>query len=136
MNLREQLIRDERCVLRVYNDSLGVPTIGVGRNLRDKGLSQHEADILLDNDILEVSAAVTSNLPWTMGLDEPRRAVLLNMAFNMGLGGLMEFTKTLAHVEAGEFHEASLEMLRSTWATQVGDRAVRLSIQMRTGEWQ
>ena len=52
MTLRDQIIRDEDCRLRVYYDPLGVPTIGVGRNLRDKGISQTEADFLLGNDIL------------------------------------------------------------------------------------
>jgi lysozyme len=130
------LTRDEGCRLRVYNDSLGVPTIGVGRNLRDKGISQIEADFLLDNDIAEYSAAVLARIPAAYRLDEVRRAVLVGMAFNLGLTGLMKFSKLLAAVERGDYDVAAAEMMDSRWATQVGDRAARLARQIQTGEWQ
>lgn len=133
--LREQLIRDEGCRLRVYDDARGIPTIGVGRNLRDKGISQHEADALLDADILECAASVTSTWPWTMKLDEARRAVLVSMRFNLGLRGLFGFTHMLAAAERGDYAEAAKEMLRSQWAGQVGLRAARLAMQMESGEW-
>lgn len=135
MTLRDQLIRDEGCRLRVYDDTRGIPTIGVGRNLRDKGISQSEADLLLDHDLSESAAAVSLNLPWTDHLDEPRRAVFINMTFNLGMAGLLKFTRTLALAERGEYDEAAQEMLRSKWARQVGLRATRLSEQLRTGEW-
>ncbi|HYE19703.1 MAG TPA: glycoside hydrolase family protein [Tepidisphaeraceae bacterium] len=136
MTLREQLIRDEGCKLRVYKDSRGIETIGVGRNLRDKGISQHEADMLLDADILEYSAAVIANLPWSLRLDEARRAVLVNMAFNLGVRGLLGFRNMLAAVEAGQYDRAADEMMDSQWAGQVGERAARLARQMQTGIWQ
>ena len=135
MTLREQLIRDEGCKLRVYKDSRGIETIGVGRNLRDKGISQHEADMLLDADILEYSAAVIAHLPWSLRLDEARRAVLINMAFNLGVRGLLGFKNMLAAVEAGAYDRAAAEMMDSRWAGQVGERAARLARQMQMGEW-
>ena len=134
-NLRDQIIRDEGCRLKVYTDTVGVPTIGVGRNLKDKGISQQEADLMLDNDLSEYSAAVLINFPWAMGLTEVRRAVLTNMAFNLGIKGLKKFKKMLAAAENGDYEKAAEEMLDSDWATQVGDRAVRLANQMASGEW-
>ena len=135
MTLRDQILRDEGCRLRPYKDSEGLLTIGVGRCLDRKGISQTEADFLLGNDILEYTAAVNSNIPCAIRLDEARRGVLINMAFNLGIAGLMKFRKMLAAVEAGEWDRAAAEMMDSRWAGQVGERAHRLARQMQTGEW-
>ncbi len=66
-------------------------------------------------------------------LDEARQLVIANMAFNLGLGGLMLFTHMLAAVARGEYETAACEMLASAWAQQVGPRAHRLAKQMQTG---
>ena len=133
-DLRGQLIRDEGVRLKLYMDSLGVPTIGVGRNLRDRGISLSEADALLDNDIRE-ALTLAERLPWVLDLDEARRGVLYNMAFNLGVQGVLGFTKTLALIHDRRYAEAAAEMLRSDWAKQVGARAERLSLQMEEGRW-
>jgi len=134
VTLKEQLIRDEGIKLRVYQDSRGVPTIGVGRNLRDKGISLTEAEMLLDNDLRD-AFRLADQLPWITELDEARRNVLFNMAFNLGVQGVLGFTKTLELVRQGRYAEAAAEMLRSDWAKQVGNRAERLSLQLEHGQW-
>ena len=58
------------------------------------------------------------------------------MAYNMGVGGLLGFRKTLGFIEAGDYASASVEMLNSRWATQVGGRANKLSRVMLTGSWE
>jgi len=136
MTLREQLIRDEGVVLKPYFDSVGKLTIGVGRNLDDVGISRHEAEYLLDQDILRASEALLAHLPWINDIDSVRRAVLINMAFNMGIGGLLQFKKTLTAIKLSDWHGAARHMLDSKWAAQVGPRATRLAKQMRTGVWQ
>lgn len=136
MTLREQLMRDEGCRLKPYRDSVNKLTIGFGRNLDDVGVSLGEAIAMLDTDISRSSAAVLAHLPWAMSLDEARRGVLVNMAFNMGIGGLLGFKKMLAACEKGEWTTAAAEMLDSEWAAQVGVRAERLVRQMESGEWQ
>jgi lysozyme len=64
-----------------------------------------------------------------------RFAVLVNMAFNLGVGGLLHFQNMLSFVKAASWVSAADEMLRSKWANEVGDRAQRLATQMRTGDW-
>ena len=136
MTLREQLIRDEGGFQsKPYLDSVGALTIGYGRNLRDVGISEAEAAFMLDNDLGAAAGDVDRAVPWARGLDEVRRAVLVNMRFNMGLGGLLGFRKMLDAAEAGDWQRAAAEMLDSRWARQVGDRAQRLARQMTTGEW-
>lgn len=119
---------------KVYLDTEGIETIGVGRNLKDKGLSEDEIDYLLQNDISEFKSGVQDTWSWWDNLDDVRQRVVVDMAFNMGLGGLSKFKKTLGHIEAGEYEEAASEMLNSRWAEQVGRRAKTLSEMMRTGE--
>lgn len=135
-NLADQLIRDEGLKLKPYKDTVGKLTIGVGRNLDDVGISEAEARDLLGNDIGRVCDSLGDVLPWLANLDEVRRAVLYNMAFNMGVGGLLKFRTTLGLVQSGNYRAASEAMLDSIWAKQVGDRATRLSMQLATGEWQ
>lgn len=134
-NIRDQLIRDEGVKLTAYKDIVGKTTIGVGRNLDDVGISLSEANLLLDTDICRATEALLLALPWVSTLAEPRRGVLINMAFNLGIKGLLGFTNTLSLIKSGKYLEASVEMLKSKWATQVGERAVRLSDQMATGIW-
>jgi lysozyme len=99
------------------------------------GITLDEASFLLVGDIERARQALYQKLPWTLRISDARRGALVNMAFNMGIDKLMDFKKTLAHMEAGRWFEASQEMLASTWAKQVGDRAVRLSDQVRLDEW-
>lgn len=136
MTLQEQLIRDEGLRLKPYRDTVGKLTIGVGRNLEDVGISHEEAMLLLDHDIARAEAEVNAHLPWSRQLGEPRRAVLVNMAFNLGIGGLLQFRRALAAMQRGDYDLAAREMLDSKWAEQVGARATRLARQMREGEWQ
>ena len=135
MTLREQLLRDEGCRLKVYKDSVGKLTIGIGRNLEDKGISLAEAEAMLDHDIRDFTAEVLVALPWSTALDEVRRGVLVNMAFNMGVQGLRGFTKALAAMQAGDWFTAAAHMMDSKWARQTGVRAERLAEQLRGGEW-
>lgn len=136
--LETQLRRDEGEVLYAYSDSEGWLTIGIGR-LIDKrkggGISQQESSMLLANDIAKVAAGVSSALPWSDQLDEARRGVLLNMAFQMGLQGLLGFKNTLSTIQAGNYQLAAQQMLQSLWARQTPERAKRLSDQMADGQW-
>ena len=137
--ITKQLRRDEGVVEHAYQDHLGWWTIGVGRLIdKRKGgrLTDDEIDYLLANDIAEKERELKASVSFYKRLDEARKGVLLNMAFNLGVQGLLGFRNTLKLIETGKYEEASKEMLKSKWARQVGDRAVRLSKQMLTGEWQ
>lgn len=137
----DQLRRDEGLRLKPYRDSRGVFTCGYGHNLdahRESimaPVSQVQADQWLVQDVHAAIGSVLDKLPWTVKMDEARRGVLVNMAFNMGIGALLGFSNTLRFVESGDYEAAATEMLKSDWAKQVGDRAVRLAEQMRSGQW-
>lgn len=118
-----------------YKDTVGKTTIGVGRNLDDRGLRSSEVDFLLENDIKEVIEELRKNLPWTERLDPVRKTVLHDMLFNLGWTRLSQFKNTLGFVERAEYEKAAVAMLQSKWATQVGNRAKRLARMMHTGQW-
>ena len=82
-----------------------------------------------------MAAALDAKIPWWRKAGEARSAVLLNMAFNMGLAGLLGFHATLQAVREGRWKDARDGMLASKWAGQVGRRASELAEQMVTGEW-
>lgn len=119
-----------------YKDHLGYDTIAVGRLVHKGrgGLTAAECDYLLANDVRRFEAELNTAIPWWKTLDPVRQRVLLDMAFNMGTNGLMQFKNTLAFVKAGKYSEAAKGMLASKWATQVGARAITLSEMMRTGK--
>jgi lysozyme len=132
----DQLKRDEGFRQFPYRDSRGVLTIGYGFNLQSDGLTEAEAISVLHQRVWRVYLQLIDALPWVKQLDGPRQGVLLNMAYNLGVHGLLQFTVTLQNVQAGDYDAAAEAMLRSVWADQVGERARRLALQMRTGEWQ
>jgi lysozyme len=128
------LIKHEGLRLKPYVDTVGKLTIGVGRNLTDVGITLAEANFLLENDLNKVITVLTARLPWLYTLNSARQIVLLNMAFNMGVEGLLQFHTTLALIQAGHYDQAASAMLQSKWATQVGQRAIELARIMQTGE--
>ena len=138
MDLKSQLLREEGAESCAYQDSLGFWTIGVGRLIDSRkggGLSNEEIDFLLENDIKTKTREVLLALPWMPRLSDPRQAVLIGMAFQMGIGGLLKFKRMLSAVETGQYGEAAMEMLDSKWAQQTRERAKRLARQIITGDW-
>jgi lysozyme len=139
MNITEQLKRDEGFKLTAYQDHLGYWTIGVGRLIdirKGGGITAEEAEFLLANDIQRRTKDLSISLPWFDELDEVRKGVLVNMAFQLGTNGLLNFKKTLESVRRGHYVAAANEMLQSKWADQTPMRAERLAKQMMTGVWQ
>jgi lysozyme len=152
--LIDQLILHEGLELKVYKDTLGIDTIGVGRNLEDRGItdgelmhmnllreeihttgiSEEDARFLLGNDIDIVERELLDAHPCMERLDDVRIRVLLDMAFNLGVPRLRKFKNMWAGIHEGDYIRAGDEMMDSRWANQVGARAVRLCKMMKEGE--
>ena len=144
-NTIAQVKRHEGLSLVPYRCPAGYLTIGYGHNIdagngpdikEDDRITEKEAEKLLELDLRAVGTSLDSALPGWRKLDEPRQSVILNMAFNLGVRGLMGFKKALAAVKAGDFENADSEMLDSKWRRDVKVRAYELAEQMRTGKWQ
>jgi lysozyme len=152
--LIEKLILHEGLKLQVYQDTLGIDTIGIGRNLEDRGISKEELDdmdiptighiyeygiteadavYLATNDVQIVEKELLEAHPCVAELDAVRQLVLVDMAFNMGVPRLRKFKKMWAAVHKKDFPTAAKEMLDSRWANQVKSRSVKLANMMHTG---
>lgn len=142
-NIYDQLKRDEGFRSTIYKDEVGKSTVGYGHNLDAKPLpdlvtpiTEEQAEQILSDDVDVVTNKLAHLLPWSDSLDGVRFGVLQNMAFNMGIEGLLEFHNTLTCVQQKKYVAAANCMMQSKWYTEVGDRAKRLVTQMITRVWQ
>ena len=131
--LAEQLKKHEGLRLKPYTDTVGKLTLGIGRNLEDKGITEQEALFMLNNDVDYFYDKLCSRINWFWAINDARQNVLVNMAFNLGVSGLLSFKNMLEECKNEQYNFASIEMLDSKWAKQVGYRAEALAEQMRTG---
>lgn len=132
--LEALLIEDEGYRRFPYEDSEGILSIGVGRNLEQRGLRDDEIRLMFANDVAEAEREIATQ-PWAIGHGIVRWAVLVSMVFNLGLPRLLGFKRMIAALERRDYATAAAEMLDSKWARQVGRRATRLAEMMRSGEW-
>lgn len=140
-SLIDQLKRDEGLRLKAYQDSGGVWTVGYGHTGMDvtphMNISEDRANDLLYEDIDIAAKSVNRELPdMRWALDEARYGVMVNMAFNLGVNGLMKFHQFIEAMGDRNYPDAARYMMESLWAEQVGERAIRLRDQVLTGEWQ
>jgi lysozyme len=134
--LIEQLKRHEGFIPKPYFCSEGKLSIGYGRDLVDVGIHKVEAHTLLVNDINRATAELFKALPEFSSLDLPRKNVLINMVYNMGLYRFLTFHHFIECLRAKDYEQAAREMLSSQWADQVGQRAKELAKQMHTNSFQ
>lgn len=160
--LQDQLRQMEGERLTAYQCSQGYWTVGVGRNLETVGLSdteslailgeivdRHEAierlqhlvitpeqsEMLFMADLSRSEEQCYRNI--RMNGNNARRAVIINMCFQLGISGLLGFTNTLAFYESENYIDTSVEMMNSKWAREdTPSRAEILRLQMKTGQWQ
>ena len=126
MSVKERIKKHEGCRYEPYEDSVGVLTVGYGRNLRDIPFSQDEIELMFENDYKRALDGAES-LPPYFHLDETRRGVLIEMVFQLGLQGVRGFKKFLLAAAQGEYVWAAEEMLDSKWARQTPERAKELA---------
>ncbi len=130
--LRAQLIAHEGLRLQPYTDTVGKLTIGVGRNLTDRGISKAEALYLLDRDLDDAIRDCLS-FSWFVDLDSVRQRAWVDLVFNMGLPTLKTFTATIAAMARQDYAAAAKHLLASKWARQVKGRAVTIAAMVRDG---
>lgn len=131
MRAIDQLKRDEGFRATPYQDTEGVWTFGYGTT----SLTKEEAHDILAGRVWTIHTKLWEKYSWYKDLNEARRAVIINMVYNLGFRGFAGFKKTVGYLKRGKILEASQEMMDSQWASQVKGRAKRLQKQLRTGEW-
>ena len=138
-SVEDMLTRDEGRRNIAYQDSLGLWTIGIGHHdasiCRGMVWSDEKIDAVFAADVAEKTAQAEAEFPWLDQQPEPRRAVVIAMCFQMGLGRVSAFVNTLAAMERGDYFAAAKGMRDSVWAHQTPVRAARMALQMETGKW-
>ena len=145
----ENLKKHEGFRSKVYKCTAGKDTIGYGYNIAanplrlppneiksfyEVGISVVRAEQLLKQCCNQVESSLSKELDFYDNLDLNTKYVLLNMAYNLGVQGLLGFKTTLGLIKQGKYNEASVQMLNSKWAEQVKGRATELSTILRTGK--
>ena len=153
--LKKQLTKHEGKRLKVYKDSEGIPTIGVGFNLKRsdakakieafglnyddvvKGkvsLTEAQVDSLLAADIKTAISDCKSTVDGYSSLSDVRKRVLVDMVFNLGKTRFSKFKKMLAAIKAKDFEKTAEEMKDSKWCRQVKSRCTTLESMMKTNK--
>ena len=136
--LEKQLRIDEGERLKPYRCTAGKLTIGVGRNLDDRGITKEESAVLLDRDIQNCLADLAFFLPWYKQLNAARQEALINMVFTMGIVRLCRFVNMLLALKSGDWKRAHDETLNSKWARDLkvfnSPRAINIAKVFLTGE--
>lgn len=128
------LVRHEGIRLKMYVDSVGKTTIGIGHNLTDRGIKEATAYLILDDDISDATIDA-QGLPFFANLDPVRQDVIVSLVFNIGIVRLRGFIKMLAALSDGNWEQAAAELLDSRYAQQVGNRALELAEMIKTGNY-
>lgn len=140
--LREEIERYEGVVYKVYLDTLGLKTAGIGHLLigaeqdllLGSPVTKEQVDKWYAADIIRCTFIAKSCVSNFDRLDDTRQRVLTQLAFNMG-NRLLGFKKCLAAIEKSDFTRAADELQNSKWFTQVGRRGPETCFAMRTGTY-
>ena len=110
-----------------YTCSAGKLTIGIGRNLDEKGITKYESEVLFKTDIKESLADLRSIFGDNFKTyPDNVQIVLADMRFNLGFHGFRSFKRMINAVEKREWVRMKHEMINSMWFSQVGQRALNL----------
>nr|4EJ4_A Chain A, Delta-type opioid receptor, Lysozyme chimera [synthetic construct] len=157
-NIFEMLRIDEGLRLKIYKNTEGYYTIGIGHLLTkspslnaakselDKAIGRNtngvitkdEAEKLFNQDVDAAVRGILRNAklkPVYDSLDAVRRAALINMVFQMGETGVAGFTNSLRMLQQKRWDEAAVNLAKSRWYNQTPNRAKRVITTFRTGTW-
>ena len=131
--LRLQITKHEGIEYKLYTCTSQKTSIGVGRNLDDRGISHETAMQMLDEDIDICINELQQTVSYWDDLPEKVQEALINLCFNMGISRLMAFKKTFGFLREGMYEKAADELLESRYANQVGQRAIDVANMIREG---
>ena len=125
--ITSSLKRHEGFRSRVYNDSLGIPTIGYGFAIKDLVLSESISSLILKDKVSVLVSQVMDKFPWLEHSPENIQSVIVEMCYQLGVTGVSHFKNTLKAMEERRWSDAANGMLDSKWAKQTPSRAKEMS---------
>jgi len=133
MITEEYIKNNEGLRLKAYECSAGKLTIGYGRNIEDRGITQDEADMIFENDLIIVADELREIFDMFDDLSYNRKKCLMDMMFNLGKTRFKRFKKTIKAVRDGDYQEAAIQILDSAYARQLPRRSGNNAMLMRVG---
>lgn len=130
----------------VYKDPVGIPTVGVGFNLKKFGakgeiesvgadyyavlngtqcLNDSQIERLFNKDMDSAVGCASGWLSNWNQLGSGPQSAIADMAFNLGCGQLHEFSSLRSALEDKDYSKAADDMRSSLWCRQVGSRCDR-----------
>lgn len=125
---REVMVDVDCCDLRAVTGAGEQIALSINPDSAANCISQMSSNVLN-----RAIADLRRNVPGFDNLDDVRKTILIDMCFNLGISRLLKFQKMWNAIDREDWDDASMEMLDSRWARQVGQRAVFLSNQMQEG---
>lgn len=135
MSLLENIKAHEGFSARIYKDSVGKPTVGYGflvaalspDELKLNGgkvepMSKEVAEKILNLKVVRLQKRVLECLPWLASKPQGVQDTILEMAYQLGLAGLMGFHHTLSCIEAGDYAQAARNLRASLLYRQTPKR--------------
>jgi len=131
-----EMIKDQEGFVGVpYQDSYGNLTVGYGWNIRSRPLSQDQAAYICASQLRDTDAELAKTIPYYAKLDDVRKSVIVDMAFQMGVKGVLLFVNMWQSIKMTDWNTAASDMLNSQWGREFKSRANVLAKMMKTGEW-
>ena len=127
MSLIDSIKQHEGYRSKVYDDSLGIPTIGYGFAIKDLELDQDICDLILERKVKDLKDRIKKKFSWYKYMPPTIKEIIIEMCYQLGLYGFSCFKKTISYLQNKEWEKASVEMLDSRWAVQTPRRARELS---------
>lgn len=134
MDVKRLIQGHEGYSLKPYKCTSGKITIGWGRNLDDRGISESEAMLLFENDLADVLQNCRK-YPWFDSLSEVRKAAVMDLMFNLGPNRFAGFRNFIQAMSLQQYTWAAAELKDSRWYTQVGRRGPRIASMIRNDTW-
>ncbi len=135
--LKEEIKLHEGFVPRVYKDSLGKRTIGYGHLCvepeqwdDDKEYTKEELNVVFEKDFNE-ALKNAEHLIGERSINDTAKEVIIEMVFQLGIGGVGKFKNMWSALDREDYGEASFQMMDSLWAKQTPNRAKKLAEKMR-----
>lgn len=132
--LIDRISEDEGFSAHVYRDQKGFLTIGFGFNLDSSGIPFSIAEEWLKYNVNKIGSQLANQIYFWKELNDARKCVLINMAYQMGVGGVLGFHGMLSKLGSKDYEGASSEMMDSVWYREFTSRASRLVKIMVSGE--
>lgn len=139
--LKQMLTFEEGYKLKVYPDQFGYKTVGIGTNIEannpvdiigrslrmgDK-ITSYECDKLFQYCFTKTCKQIKQHIYFFNDLDYIRAAAIINLSYQLGIYGLLEFKRFLKCMEQKDWDGAVVELRDSKYAHQTPERCERVA---------